>query len=104
MAKVYFGPFEAVKYVGSKAKEMHTSLARPKPILKKGDITIVSKKTAFNLTINGFGEFKKVDSIEFVKADTQRAIRADELEKDNKKLKEQVEKMQLKIFELGTKN
>jgi len=71
MAKVHFAPNTAIKYVGSKSKEFSTSLARPKPMLKKGDIIIVDKRSAFNLVNKGFGEFVEVETIEFVKADTQ---------------------------------
>ena len=69
MAKVHFAPSCAIKYVGSKAKVFNTSVARPKPVLKKGDIVIVDKKTAFNLTTKGFGEFVMVEKINFNKAD-----------------------------------
>jgi hypothetical protein len=80
MATVHFAPYSAIKYIGSKAKVFHTSLARPKPKLKKGDIVIVDKKTAFNLVHKGFGEFELVEEISFVKADTQSAARIKELE------------------------
>jgi len=79
MAKVYFAPSCAIKYVGSKAKVFNTSLARPKPTLKKGDIVIVDKKTAFNLTKKGFGEFEEVEEISFVKSDTQTQVTIDKL-------------------------
>jgi len=69
MATVHFAPYHAVKYVGPKSKELHVSLARPKPILKKGDIVITTKRDAFNLTKKGFGEFEEVQEISFVKAD-----------------------------------
>jgi|LGOV01.1.fsa_nt_gb signal peptidase I len=71
MAKVHFAPFCAIKYVGSKAKELQTSIARPKPVLKKGDIVIVDKRSAFNLVNKGFGDFVSVEKIEFVKSDVQ---------------------------------
>ena len=70
MAKVHFAPSCAIKYVGSKAKVFNTSVARPKPVLKKGDIIIVDKRTSFNLVTKGFGEFVEVDAISFSKADT----------------------------------
>lgn len=73
MAKVHFAPNSAIKYVGSKAKVFDTSVARPKPMLKKGDIVVVDRKTAFNLVHKGFGDFKAVESIEFIKADAQTA-------------------------------
>ena len=71
MAKVYFAPNKAIKYVGSKSKEFTSSLARPKPVLKKGDIVIVDKKTCFNLVTKGFKEFVEVEDIEFVKSDVK---------------------------------
>lgn len=70
MAKVHFAPHSAIKYLGSKTKVFHTSLARPKPKLVKGDIVIVDKKTAFNLVRKGFEEFAYVESIEFFKKDS----------------------------------
>lgn len=70
MATVHFAPSCAIKYVGSKGKVFTTSLARPKPTLKKGDIIIVDKKVAFNLVTKGFGEFVNVDEISFTKSDT----------------------------------
>ncbi len=86
MAKVYFAPNRAIKYIGSRVKEFHTSLARPKPKLKKGDIVIVDRKTAFNLVHKGFDEFEAVDSIEFVKADTKNAQRLKILNAENSEL------------------
>jgi len=71
MAKVHFAPNSAIKYIGSKHKEFTSSLDRPKPMLKKGDIVIVDKRTSFNLVTKGFGEFIVVEDIEFVKADTK---------------------------------
>lgn len=79
MAKVHFAPYEAIKYVGSKSKEFSASLARPKPTLKKGDIIIVDKKTAFNLTVKGFGEFVEVEDISFTKSDIATEIYISEL-------------------------
>ena len=73
MARVLFEPNCAVKYVGAKAKVFDTSIARPKPTIKKGDIIIVDKRTAFNLTQKGFGDFKAVENIEFVKSDVNTA-------------------------------
>lgn len=70
MAKVYFAPMCAVKYTGAKPKEFVHSLARPKPVLRRGDIVILDKKTAFNLTTKGYDEYVYVDAIEFVKADS----------------------------------
>ena len=67
MAKVYYEPYKAIKYVGTKAKVFNTSLARPKPTLKKGDIVIVDKVSAFNLVNKGFGDFVYEDTIEFTK-------------------------------------
>ena len=82
MARVYFEPGAAVKYVGAKHKRFDTSLARPKPTLKRGDIVIVDKRAAFNLTRKGFGEFEEVDMIEFVKADTKRGEQLIKLEEE----------------------
>ena len=56
MAKVHFAPYCAIVYVGSKTKELSTSLARPKPIIKRGDIVIVDKKDAHNFVNKGFGQ------------------------------------------------
>ena len=88
MAKVHFAPYSAVKYVGSKAKELSTSLARPKPILKKGDIVIVEKKDAFNLVTKGYGDFVFVDVIEFKKGDVATSAMLDALEAGQKSLQE----------------
>lgn len=97
MATVYFGPYNAIKYVGTKAKEFTPSLARPKPILKKGDIVIVDKTTAFNLVNKGFGDYVKVDAIEFVKSDTQNF---EQLEK----LKAKVETTEAQNIDLFARN
>jgi len=69
MAKVHFAPSSAIKYIGNKSKEFTSSLAKPKPRLKKGDIVIVDKRTAFNLVTKGFGDFVEVSAIEFLKSD-----------------------------------
>lgn len=71
MAKVHFAPYSAIRYVGSKTKELSTSLARPKPMLKRGDIIIVDKKSAHNFVNKGFGEFEFVENIEFLKKDIE---------------------------------
>lgn len=104
MAKVYFAPNCAIKYVGAKSKEFNTSLARPKPILKKGDIIIVDKRSAFNLTQKGFGEFDMVESIEFVKSDIDNAKKtddtqahADALSSENEVLRKSNEAFMLEI-------
>ena len=86
MAKVHFEPMCAVKYVGVKAKDFNTSLARPKPRLKKGDIVIVDKKTSFNLIQKGFGEFVGVESISFTKADVEAQEMEDALTAENEEL------------------
>ena len=90
MAKVYYEPYKAIKYVGAKAKVFHTSLARPKPKLVKGDIVIVDKVTAFNLVNKGFGDFVSVDTIEFVKSEKDNAERISLLEEENIRLKEEL--------------
>lgn len=72
MAAVHFAPYAAVKYTGTKATEFSISTARPKPTLKRGDIMIVDKRTAFNLTHKGFGNYEEVEEIKFIKADVQR--------------------------------
>ena len=90
MAQVYFAPFRAIKYVGAKAKTLQISLARPKPTLKKGDIAIVDKVTAFNLVNKGFGEFVDVDEIFFTKMDNEKAIMLDMLVAENEKLKQEL--------------
>lgn len=86
MAKVYFGPYRAVKYTGKKHKELSTSMARPKPVLKRGDIVILEKRSAFNKVNKGFEEFEYVDEIEFVKADKEAANMITELERRNDEL------------------
>lgn len=93
MAKVHFAPYSAIKYVGSKAKDFNTSLARPKPTLKKGDIVIVEKKDAFNLVSKGFGEFVTVDAIEFKKADV-----ANELEDEVLRLMDENTKLNAELL------
>jgi len=78
MTKVYFTPYSAVRYIDTKAKEFKGSLARPRPMLKNGDIVIVDKKTAFNLTKKGFDNFTEVTDIEFEQVNIELNI---ELEK-----------------------
>ena len=90
MAKVYYEPYKAIKYVGTKAKVLNTSLARPKPTLKKGDIVIVDHVTAFNLVNKGFGDFIFEKDIEFVKADKELSQKLSILQEENEKLKEEL--------------
>ena len=90
MAKVYYEPYKAIKYVGTKAKVFNTSLARPKPKLVKGDIVVVDKVTAFNLVNKGFGDFVYEEKIEFVKAD--------------KELLQKLEKLQEKLLAFENEN
>jgi hypothetical protein len=104
MARVYFGPYAAIKYVGRKKKLLATSRARPKPELRFGDIVIVEKKTAFNNVKKGFGEFEYVDKIEFVKADRESAEkiealqqRVDELEAEKESLLKSLEQTMLQV-------
>lgn len=68
MSKVHFEPNSAIRYIGKEQKEFTTSLARPKPIMEHGDILIVDKRVAFNLTQKGFGEFEMVEEIHVYKA------------------------------------
>jgi len=89
MAKVFFAPMCAIRYVGAKSREFTHSLARPKPTIKKGDILIVDKTTAFNLTVKGYGEYESVDTIEFVKGDAHTAETIKELEAINANLSQE---------------
>ncbi|MGB3988532.1 MAG: hypothetical protein WBK67_02445 [Minisyncoccales bacterium] len=98
MAKVHFAPYSAIKYVGSKAKDFNTSLARPKPTLKKGDIVIVEKKDAFNLVSKGYGEFVMVDEIAFLKADIENADALKELEDEVLRLTEENAKLNAELL------
>lgn len=97
MAQVHFAPYSAIKYVGTKAKEFPTSLARPKPMLKKGDIVIVDKRSAFNLVNKGFGEFTNVELIEFTKKDI-------ESNQEFEELKERLSSFEAQNNELFSKN
>jgi len=100
MAKVHFAPNSAIKYVGAKSKEFVTSLARPKPRLKKGDIVIVDKKTAFNLVTKGFGDFENVEAIEFVKNDVATSNEITLLKAENEELKKELaEALELLVAE-----
>jgi len=63
MAKVHFAPNCIVKYIGENPKEFTHSLARPRPILSKGDLVVVDKRTCFNLTVKGFGEFEEIKEL-----------------------------------------
>jgi hypothetical protein len=83
MAKVHFAPNSAIRYIGTETKEFTTSLARPKPLLKKGDIVIVDRRTAFNLVHKGFGEYENVEAIGFSKDAVAHAEYAKELEEAN---------------------
>jgi hypothetical protein len=73
MSKIHFAPNSAIRYVGAETKEFTTSLARPKPLLKKGDIVIVDRRTAFNLVHKGFDEYEDVEAISFSKNDVANA-------------------------------
>lgn len=97
MATVHFAPYKAVKYVGSKAKELTTSSARPKPILKKGDIVIVDKRTGFNMVHKGFGLYEDVENISFVKADKETAATIQELQEKIASLNEEIELLQSQL-------
>lgn len=94
MAKVHFAPSVAIRYVGAKQKEFAHSLARPKPVLKRGDIVIVDKKTAFNLVQKGYDQFVNVDEIEFVKANAETAETIKELKSDNETLKARIAELE----------
>jgi len=58
--------------------------------VKKGDIVIVDRTSAFNLTTKGFGDFILVDEIEFLKRDISTAERIESLELENAKLKNEL--------------
>ncbi|MCX6075999.1 MAG: hypothetical protein NTW78_03840 [Campylobacterales bacterium] len=98
MATVHYAPFSAIKYVGAKAKVFNTSLARPKPTLKKGDIVIVDKVTAFNLVKKGFGEFVMVDTIAFKKEDVKNDDNHNELEDEIINLKADNERLNQELL------
>lgn len=93
MARVHFAPNCAVKYMGAKAKDFNTSLARPKPRLVKGDIVIVDKKTAFNLVQKGFGEFESVDKIAFNKAESAEHVAIEELKAEMQVVREEIQEL-----------
>lgn len=80
MGKVCFQPYYAIKYIKDEPKEFVHSLARPKPVLEKGDVVIVDKRTAFNLVQKGFGEFEMVDSIEIASSDEADSVVVQEIE------------------------
>jgi hypothetical protein len=101
MAKVHFAPSVAIKYVGKKAKEFHHSLARPRPVLKQGDIVIVDKRTGFNLVHKGFGDFKDVLEIGFVKADAALNEELEYLKEENEDLTNKVAELELLLEEQG---
>lgn len=104
MATVYFAPNAAVRYVGKKHKELATSLARPKPILKQGDIVVLDKRSAFNMTTKGFGDFVAVESISFTKKDklTEEELKA--LQEEISQLREEVLVLQEERKSLQDKN
>jgi hypothetical protein len=115
MAKVHFLPYCAVKYVGSNLKELAVSTARPKPILKKGDLVIVDKRMGFNLVKKGFDQFEPVKDISFVKADKEAFIKIENLEtlvlkleekskEDSKNTDIKIEALETLVLELEEKN
>lgn len=47
--KIFIDPQAAVEFIGTKEQEVTRSLASPKPIVKTGDILIVTPVDAYNL-------------------------------------------------------
>ena len=50
MAKIYLGNLSAIEYLGKVEKEFTRSPFTPKPIVKQGDIIILEKIHAYNLS------------------------------------------------------
>lgn len=50
MAKIYLGNLSAIEYLGEVEKEFTRSPFTPKPIVKQGDIIILEKIHAYNLS------------------------------------------------------
>lgn len=50
MAKIYLGNLSAIEYVGEEEKEFTRSPFSPKPIVKLGDIVVLEKIHAYNVS------------------------------------------------------
>jgi hypothetical protein len=100
MATVHFAPQEAIKYTGKKAMEFTYSLARPKPVLKQGDIVIVDKRTAQILTRSSLYAFESVDEISFNKSDVASAQKIESLEEELSEVTKQRDDVQSKLEDL----
>lgn len=59
--KIYLGGLSAVEYLGDKEKEFTRSPFSPKPIVKKGDLVILEKIHAYNLSKLLPSEWKLID-------------------------------------------
>lgn len=59
--KIYLGGLSAVEYLGDKEKEFTRSPFSPKPIVKKGDLVVLEKIHAYNLSKLLPSEWKLID-------------------------------------------
>ena len=59
--KIYLGGLSAIEYLGDKEKEFTRSPFSPKPIVKKGDIVVLEKIHAYNLSKLLPSEWKLID-------------------------------------------
>lgn len=101
--KIFFLPNVAIEYIGDKEQEFSRSLARPKPIVKKGDVVIMDKVNAYNIVKMFPTLWKKVEG-ECVEVANDEELklaveeleeRVEELESENEELAEVVAKIDL---------
>lgn len=59
--KIYLGGLSVVEYLGDKEKEFTRSPFSPKPIVKKGDLVVLEKIHAYNLSKLLPSEWKLID-------------------------------------------
>ncbi len=91
MSKIYFKPYAAIRYIGEKEQEFTRSLARPKPIVKKGDVCIVTVKDGYNLCRMLPTLWEKIDC-DFLVVD------------GTYELEERVKELEEKLLELESEN
>lgn len=97
MKRFFLGNFAAVIYIGEVEKEFTRSPFSPKPMLKNGDIVVLDKLHAYNLSKLLPTEFEMLDKnvIEVEEEDELLEI-IEEFKKENEELEEVVAKYDLK--------
>lgn len=92
---IYLGELSAIQYIGDKEKEFNRAPFSPRPIVKKGDIIVLDKIHAYNISKLLPTEWKMLKGNIEVQSDTFLSEKIEELESYIKELEDVVAEVDL---------